>query len=374
MENLSDMYKHEFYLKQHTPIIHFQHDQEGATLRATEVKPKLDKFLIKLKGGWNQIPILWKVDPENEQHKALDYKIRFISNSQPIRFENIRTITEADKNAILENKVIECIISSFNKELIDFIKINIKAFFVIHNFGNRQSKGWGSFLPNDITGNDFEQTLRNHSLIAFKKRMDGNHFDQNRYNSIIKDWRILKSGQQHPSYIKSKLFEYMCSKGIRWEKRWIKQQITNDRNNFPEGLRGTRPPVDCPRNNFDFKFVRILLGMPEHYEFQTNNNGIIYQVKIRSNNQDFAIERLKSPVDFKWFDNFIYLFISEDRLPTGIFNKSFEFIVHKKNRHNNREIGHPISIGSLSTPPGFNIVEFLSNYITASLGFQRINI
>lgn len=34
-------------LKQHTPLIHFQHDQYGATLRASEVKPKLDKYIIK---------------------------------------------------------------------------------------------------------------------------------------------------------------------------------------------------------------------------------------------------------------------------------------------------------------------------------------
>lgn len=32
-------------LKQHTPIIHFQWEQKGATLRATELKPKLDLFL-----------------------------------------------------------------------------------------------------------------------------------------------------------------------------------------------------------------------------------------------------------------------------------------------------------------------------------------
>jgi len=41
------MYKLEFTLKQHTPIIHFQHSQAGATLRATEVKPKLDFFIMK---------------------------------------------------------------------------------------------------------------------------------------------------------------------------------------------------------------------------------------------------------------------------------------------------------------------------------------
>ena len=33
-------------LKQHTPLIHFQHDQENATLRASEVKPKLDRFIL----------------------------------------------------------------------------------------------------------------------------------------------------------------------------------------------------------------------------------------------------------------------------------------------------------------------------------------
>ena len=33
-------------LKQHTPLIHFQHEQYGATLRASEVKPKLDISLF----------------------------------------------------------------------------------------------------------------------------------------------------------------------------------------------------------------------------------------------------------------------------------------------------------------------------------------
>lgn len=40
------MYKLEIKLKQHTPLIHFQHDQDGATLRASEVKPKLDRFIL----------------------------------------------------------------------------------------------------------------------------------------------------------------------------------------------------------------------------------------------------------------------------------------------------------------------------------------
>ena len=34
-------------LKQQTPMIHFQSKEPGACLRATEVKPKLDRFIIE---------------------------------------------------------------------------------------------------------------------------------------------------------------------------------------------------------------------------------------------------------------------------------------------------------------------------------------
>ena len=39
--------KLEIQLEAQTPILHFQPDTAGATVRASEVKPKLDKFLIK---------------------------------------------------------------------------------------------------------------------------------------------------------------------------------------------------------------------------------------------------------------------------------------------------------------------------------------
>ena len=39
--------KLEYSLIPQTPIIHFQHAEHGSTLRATEVKPKFDEFLLK---------------------------------------------------------------------------------------------------------------------------------------------------------------------------------------------------------------------------------------------------------------------------------------------------------------------------------------
>ena len=68
-------------LKQHTPLIHFQHDQDGATLRASEVKPKLDKFILTELGKGNYIAGCkqakesgWLVGKGD--HPSLNYKIK----------------------------------------------------------------------------------------------------------------------------------------------------------------------------------------------------------------------------------------------------------------------------------------------------------
>lgn len=78
------MYKLEIKLKQHTPLIHFQHDQDGATLRASEVKPKLDKFILnklsleeKKKGrneGWIKV---------KDNKMWLDYKMSIEAVGKP---------------------------------------------------------------------------------------------------------------------------------------------------------------------------------------------------------------------------------------------------------------------------------------------------
>ena len=36
-----------FQLEAQSPMIHFQENQSGATLRASEMKPKLDRFLLR---------------------------------------------------------------------------------------------------------------------------------------------------------------------------------------------------------------------------------------------------------------------------------------------------------------------------------------
>lgn len=67
------MHKLEFQLTQHTPIIHFQSGYEGATLRASGVKPKLDRYLLK-KIKKDELNPNWFI---SQERGALDYKLRF---------------------------------------------------------------------------------------------------------------------------------------------------------------------------------------------------------------------------------------------------------------------------------------------------------
>ena len=80
----------EFKLEQQTPLLHFQHTQQGATLRATEVKPRFDRWLVQK--VWNNQfqsckTFLVGYDPNNpdalerkfaEGYRALNYKMRIV--------------------------------------------------------------------------------------------------------------------------------------------------------------------------------------------------------------------------------------------------------------------------------------------------------
>ncbi|NFJ77600.1 hypothetical protein FC914_18660, partial [Clostridium botulinum] len=153
-------------LKQHTPLIHFQSEQPGAILRATEVKSKLDKFLKKyaFPGGfeeYKQYLIGYKTDKKDKiedfgDKQAFDYKLRiYTENPNKIQKINIKGGMQAlyfagrsnngNVKGILTNEDIILEFFTFHKGLMEIIKNNIEGFFCINNFGTRQNKGFGSF-------------------------------------------------------------------------------------------------------------------------------------------------------------------------------------------------------------------------------------
>lgn len=227
-------YKLNFQLKQHTPIIHFQWEQAGATLRATEVKPKLDQFIIEnllkeqnIRFGFYEEQehkkkkfinsheafkrkalnpeneaqkrwISWLVGKGKNEHVALDYKMIVIAlstqkeyvfsslpasrNKDPERIANIRgnlsaeyisnTQHFADNEFIdkpdlhgsirkgIMNDAIKVQIVCLKQDLMRNIELYYRSFFVSTNFGTRQSKGFGCFLPRGIKDSEIIESVK----------------------------------------------------------------------------------------------------------------------------------------------------------------------------------------------------------------------
>ena len=148
------IHKLEVKLKQHTPLIHFQHDQEGATLRASEVKPKLDKYILK------QLDTELRVQGEsqgwikrNNDKVWLDYKMQIVAGGR--RYEHtLSIINDKNKCAVVFEEVTMTIRCPEHLSILsETLKKHIRDFFVVYNFGFRQSKGYGSFTVKTITLN-----------------------------------------------------------------------------------------------------------------------------------------------------------------------------------------------------------------------------
>ncbi|MCC8052286.1 MAG: hypothetical protein LIP17_00270 [Bacteroides fragilis] len=272
-------------LKQHTPMIHFQHNESGATLRASEVKPLLDKFILtKLGNGDIREGRLyakknnWLID--NEKNYALNYKLSISlqkksrleylitsstfplpterpsnfftiqnspyfaqekcvgintnstiilkkSNSDPRKKEaefKEKNWSQIDKKG-LEWQDFTIKIFSLKGDLINKIQTYLPAFFICHNFGTRNNKGFGSFTVEYINNQknicNVEDTLKENFAFVYKKKialscqstLDFIYIYNQIFSTIKKDYQILKSGYNFRNeYIKSLLFCYFVSK------------------------------------------------------------------------------------------------------------------------------------------------------------------
>lgn len=404
------MYKLNFTLKQHTPIIHFQHYQEGATLRATEVKPKLDRFIIEKMGGKNNIPKEWF---NNEEKGSLDYKMRIEASGEKSLFLPLaRFLNQSKQNSLasaivfdyefimptsyfgnedkfkfyarsdevdLSNSKLDELrfgvidsnitvtILIYQNSLKGYLERNLNEFFLLHNFGTRQDKGFGSFtigkcIRGEIVLNNTDNVLKNFFL---KKRTLSNNVTKSEiFSTINEDYQILKSGVNLPAfgrnlkrYERSELFKYFVRMGIRWEKRKIKQEL----NNAGVSLRRTHEPIDVEdttnrdynlyfdRQENEYKYIRALLGLGENLEFITND---MDRIKVKITHLPASgrekIERFQSPIIFKVIENTVYIGISHsvDEILAETFN--FE--------------GAGVSL-DLSTPNSFDLLNFLNRHL-----------
>lgn len=357
----------EYKLVQHTPLIHFQHSEPHACLRATEVKPKLDRFLIEQlekddrfgDGRWKK----WFVGDGSQQ--SFDYMMRITPNSEQVdRTQSIEraiaraehrppnaslheihknyfgnmasgnniqdTIRETFKESLFYKDGLTLTIRCFIPELLTFIDEHIRGFFMMHNFGTRQRKGFGSFTvdistkPNEPKGFDL---VGKYCPNAYYCKLDN---DVNADALLDAVWVIsafLRSGfnRGEGNYVRGFVFRYFQREKnpLANDKAFVKQQVL--RNVYNEATRGEH--LHPYGNNVRYRYVRGLLGTNENSRFcrAPNAHTPVYDIYTHSAE---GIKRFPSPLLFKPIGKFV--FILPQKMPDEIFGS--EFYILEKNQ------------------------------------------
>lgn len=334
-------FKIEFTLKQHTPIIHFQSEQHGATLRATELKPKFDKFLKKCVFG-NIIPKNYKISDDKE---ALNYKIKIspnislsgeINEKDPLFFGNMGE--ESNKKRFKNPQIkFNIVFFTYNKELIKIINDNFESFLANTNFGTRQSKGYGSFYLDK----EFEPLNLKYKYYKFTSKVDKYKEEIKLLYSFMRQGINLPNREGTRFYAKPSIFLYAKKQGWTWDKKAIKQKYFAKK--LDEQKLKHRELDNCINYEANNSFiVRDLFGLSTEQTWMSYGKSVIS--KENSN-----IERFKSPITFKPVlikDNIMDVYFWADSSLEKILNEEFLIKIDKKGDL------------KLSTPKDFSFDDF----------------
>jgi hypothetical protein len=373
-------FKLEFTLKQHTPMIHFQSDQAGATLRATELKPKLDKFLIKYAFNddfekYKEFLIGYdskKKESDFDGKKAFDYKVKISNDTSikkimddrnPLYFANMgKDEDKKMKQKFNENNKPKIHFFTFNKEIKNAIEKNFEAFLAQTNFGARQSKGFGSFYL-DKSFN--KELIKKYEVYNFSLKSNSYEKDIGLFYSFLRaginrpcsnrdrddqcpDGREDERGRKKTRvYIKAAIFHYAKHLGITWDKKAIKHKYFNNKLLSQQRKYSSDSPVNYDSNNE--RLIRDLFGLSSEQSWGNDTISKSHQ----------SIERFKSPITFKPIvdgDKVTVYFWSDDKRVRNITGEK-EFLV-KYNGRGDLE---------LKTPETFSFDDFFEYIFKKSI-------
>ncbi|GAB4499706.1 MAG: hypothetical protein OHK0019_37190 [Saprospiraceae bacterium] len=369
----------DFTLKQHTPILHFQHDQPGATLRATEVKPKLDKFILetfqnifpesaalhktaiaKIQSAFNdKMPSLYKIRITQEPDKNTDYYY-FESNIKSSERETVPQVLQnqfdrptlkvvfpspffanADKRekgkwdeirlGVFFYGDIFIQIRTWDDDIHKLLKEAVPLLFCVENFGMRQSKGFGSFSEKSVSIYKFEEVAQ--AAFVFTAKTKAPESQPHIFRTIDNVYKTLRYNNQE----KYSALEKFLEGKARLEKYKITQEVV-----FEE-------PYTEDKNE-PVRFIRSVLGLPGLHDYPNLRD------KPKVNIRDVAgeVERYKSPIMFKIFESNLYLLatsVNEKMLQ----NREFIFYVGENPDKTKRKVKIP-------TLKSFSIKTFLEKY------------
>ncbi len=321
-------------LVQHTPIIHFKHDEKGATIRGSELKPKLDTYLHKVgfKDGEDKTRFM-----NDLGHESFNYKVRVFEpknwRTEKIEKHSVNREGKAkteqfplyfgnmgdgeDKQFVWCDSV-KVEFFSLDEEMIKKISKVANDFFLLHNFGTRQDKGFGSFVTRNTSEEKF---IKSFDHLFDVKTMDVNQV----FKKIEVFYKFLRSGindkytdKNNPFYTKPAIFYYAKSKGIQWDKKTIKEHFFDNKLQTEIGMyKGEH--VYSGRK----QMIKELLGLSSREDWKSQND--VISRDHQPDHSENKIDRFKSPIDFKPFksgDKFI-VGIKLNPIPAEMLNQDF---------------------------------------------------
>ena len=348
-------------LVQDTPMWHFQGAFDDCCLRATEVKPKLDRFLLaKLDEGElsvngcaltsrDDVPSTWWA---NEDKTAFNYKMRISAQSRsiiesqvpdldrrtgqqktdrngkpvfrnlyPIYFARVGADETGDMELVKMSGIrVELIVS--DDRLAECIEPIIPAFFASHSFGARQDKGFGCFR---VSGAGSTGKLSGASYYFIVPACNNS---EDKYQSLFQHinyfHKVIRSGvNERGCYVKSMMYHYAKDKGDDWDKPVIRTAFNfrnvlyrficgdvhieelydMDRRKVTNRDGGLKPVRSNLSNEYERN--RELMGKKNLYRdalgLSTSQDWISYGNKVKTSlhgNENEEV-RFKSPVDYR---------------------------------------------------------------------------
>ncbi len=347
-----------YHIEQYTPHIHFQHNEDGACLRASEVKPKLDKFICNYLKHNNYIsnekklPDGWVLKEENGRSPALNYKLSIVGQGLMDKPEWPKYSSYFGNMGVKDNhEKKECVyykdgltltVSCPNnktlsegedsKSLMDIIDYCLPAFFRFNCFGTRSTKGWGAY---GVKNREVDENYLKHFVDAYyeiripNKMSTDNIPGANALEAIKTLSNMIKGGINFKGYYKGRIYCYFLEKKIRSDKAYMKNYL------FENADKDTLS---------EYRYVRAMLGITDSIEFKDRER----KGKVLISDSKGEIARFNNPVHFIPNANTIII------LPTEINDalSGREFILTQGRRK-----------GNLKTPNlkngEFSLEEFL---------------
>ena len=387
-------------LKQHTPLIHFQHDQDGATLRASEVKPKLDRFILNklsseerakgLEEGWikKKNEKVWldyriKIEKTNvvtwdfsRDTGRLDQNRRPIIEQMPLFFGNMHRRDDVNfvpKKMTFCHTPIKISFFSISDTLIKKITDGLYSFFLLNNFGTRQSKGFGSFMPE--TSNVSEILPCSHAKFNWDLPNETQFGDwgcfYDLFTAIDLFYKTLRSGlNQNNVYLKSLMYFYALDVGEYWDKRTIRYEFRHFTPNR-ENDRGEQADMKNDGNHSKdiARLYRDMLGLSSVQTWRKYDNDVITKDHVTDcpNNK---IDRFKSPILIKpiYHNGKFDVLLIPSIIPNAYLNA--DFTISSNNRRQSFQMRTPTSFDTddfLQYITDDNVVEFIVGEINEIL-------